>query len=357
MLWSLAIIGAGIIIYFAAPCLFDSKAHWYWRYVSLIALGHVLCLSMLFGATPRLLFRLSFLPLCSPNWLSLQRIWIIWLGQWMFFAAWGRASWLLTAFLLVAFGLMLDRLDGRQAKSILASIKSLQQANHNSGPMANSRNLWAWFRVEQENEQGEKVQLDKRIILEDWIRFLSQSFTIVPMFRIAPDFQTNPHAPRLHLTRIGEWLDPLSDKFNFLPLFCYLVYRDMIYWPVVALMVASDLFSTVIREPFLSWSPFRRLQKYIRESKAGPFGKTKVIWQILTLMAIIPAAANWLSPAELHSSKVIASCLLGLGLIAGILSTAARLTLWNSLLQAIGLRRAYQKFKKGYEHEVEEDLK
>ena len=44
------------------------------------------------------------------------------------------------------------------------------------------------------------------------------------------------------------------------------------------------------------------------------------------------------------------------GVLAGILSTASRLTVWHSLIQAAGLRRAYHKFRKGYEHEVEEEM-
>lgn len=357
MLWSLAFIGAGIIIYFGLPCLFDSAANWYWRLASIIALGTVYCLGILFGATPRLLFRLSLIPLCSPNWLSLQRIWIIWLGQWIFLTSQGSTTRLFSGFLIVAFGLMLDRLDGKQAQSMLASIKFVQHANDNGGLMANSSDLWAWYRVEEENDQGEKVPLDKRIVLENWISLHSQNSSIVPMFHIEPDREANPPALRLQLTYNGDWIDPLSDKFNFLPLFCYLAYCDLLYWPMAVLMVTSDLFSTVLRKPFQSWPGFRRLQKYIRDSKASPFGKTKIIWQISSLLSLIPAIANWLSPAEFPLSKVIASCLLGLGLIAGVLSTASRLTLWNSLLQAVGLRRAYQKFKKGYEHQVEDDLK
>ena len=353
----LAIIGAGVTLYYSLPCLFDTRAAWQWRFVSLIAIGHVFCLTLLFGATPRFLFWLSKIPGFPPNWLSIQRNWIIWLGQVVFFSADGSINQLFAGFLIVAFGLMLDRIDGKMAMSILASIKFLPQANDNSGQLANSFSLWAWYRVTQENPHGEKVLVDRRIILEDWIYSLSAGRTVVPMFRIERDDQANPPALRLHLTYIGEWLDPLCDKFNFLPLFCYLVHRDMLYWPVVVPMVLSDLFSTVIREPFLSWPGFRRLQDYIRETKASPIGKTKVIWQITTVLSTIPAAAKWLSSTELHQSKAIASCLLGLAVIVGVLSTTSRLTLWPSLLQAFGLRKAYQTFKKGYDHDVEEDLK
>ena len=155
---------------------------------------------------------------------------------------------------------------------------------------------------------------------------------------------------------LGAMALPASADDQFVPLLAYLAWRDMICWPVVALMVVSDIVSTIVREPFLSWPGFRRLRKYTSEMKASPFGKTKVIWQILSLLALLPAVAGWLNPTELQQSRLIASYLLGLGVLAGILSTASRLTVWHSLIQAAGLRRAYHKFRKGYEHEVEEEM-
>ncbi len=352
---ALAILGA-TTLYFAVPLVYDAELPWLKRYAAIIVVGVVYSLGVLFMATPRLLFRLSQIPFCSPNWLSIQRIWIIWLGQWLFFAADGNVNRLFAGFLILVFAHLLDRLDGKQAKSILAMIKIVPQANDNSGLMANSSLLWAWYSVEEENAQGEKVRRDQRVILEIWITNLSTHHTIVPMFHLARDETARPPALRLSLTGIGEWLDPLSDKFNLLPLLAYLAWRDMICWPVVALMVVSDIVSTIVREPFLSWPGFRRLRKYTSEMKASPFGKTKVIWQILSLLALLPAVAGWLNPTELQQSRLIASYLLGLGVLAGVLSTASRLTVWHSLIQAAGLRRAYHKFRKGYEHEVEEEM-
>jgi len=224
----LAIIGAGLILWFCPPALYNVGLSWPWRYAALLLIGTVFCISLLVFSYPRLLRFISLLPFCSPNWLSIQRTWVVWLGQYLFFTAVGVIDLILAGFLIEAFGLILDRIDGKQAKARIASIIFIKPANYSNNPMADESNLWAWYAVEEEDENGEKILVDKRIVLEEWIRILYKGNTVVPMFIIEFDTQAKPPAPRVRLSGIGEWLDPLIDKLNFLPILFYLAHRDML---------------------------------------------------------------------------------------------------------------------------------
>lgn len=337
---------------------------WPRQFALMIDAGTVLAVSMLILSRPGLLRLIGPLPFLSPNWLTLWRVPIVACGEVLFLlAAYNHDEKLLWAgFLIVVFGLTLDRIDGKMAQNLLARLMFLpdphpkfeQIDRYPGAPVTNDGHLWAWYVDTVENEAGQKVQRTRRVYFEPWITRLSSLGTKVPMFRVEKALDTSPPALRIVLTGIGEWLDPLVDKINFLPLFAYLCWIGYIPAFVGIPAITVDLFSTIIREPFLSMPGFRRLQGYVREAKASPFGKTKIIWQFTTLLAQIPAIAGWLNPSELYWSKVISGLLMGLSLIAGVLSVLSRTTLMAELLKLLGLGRFNRDFRRFYEHDTKD---
>ena len=346
ILFCLAFLGLGVLLTLSIVWLYLPSS-WVKQYLALLGLGGALALAMLQAVTPSLLCNLALLPYGSPNWLSLWRIPVIWLGQIIFFSANGRLSWLICGLLLVVEGLITDRLDGRGAKSLLRRLRFL--SSNDNGRDGEKVYLWALYRVARKNTLGEEIQCDERVILDEWIWRLTCVYTKLPMFRVEKD-EVNPGLLRLVVTGIGDWLDPLVDKFNYLPVFAYLAWRDLACWWMAALMILVDLCGTLIREPFISHPFLRRLTPYVREMKASALGKTKVIWQILTLLAVIPAGAGWLSPTERQVSWWVVSSLLSLAVLTGLLSVLSRLAVIDLLWRIPGLRKHYQRLSQTYEH-------
>lgn len=332
---------------------------WPWVYLGFLLCGTVLSLSMLFFSWPSLLQKLATLPLSSPNHISVWRLPIIALGECLYIYQ-GKLEhpslgWLFTGFLLVVAGLTLDRLDGKQAKAILNSLVFLA-----SPPRIAPVSSWAWYPEEVKNSAGEKSQVWRVIEVTTTLRQLSQTKTGLPMFRLTSWTLSKNRPPLeagalemdqvIELTGIGEWLDPLIDKANFHPVFLYLAYLGQLNPSVVFLMLLTDFIGTILRAPFDKLPGFQALQQFVGISKATAFGKIKVVGQFVTLLAIMPMLANWLAPSELVKSCQIASGILLLSLISGLLSVLSRLVLMDKFLRLTGLNHTFNAFNKRFEH-------
>lgn len=332
---------------------------WPWVYLGFLLCGTVLSLSMLFFSWPSLLLKLAMLPLASPNHVSVWRLPIIALGECLYIYQ-GKLEqpslvWQFTGFLLVVAGLTLDRLDGKQAKAILNSLVFLA-----SPPRLDPISSWAWYPEEIKNSAGEKSQVWRVVQITTTLKQLSQPNTSLPMFRLnrwtqaknRPTFEAGASEQDqvIELTGIGEWLDPMIDKVNFHPVFLYLAHLGCLNPTIVFLMLLTDLISTIIRAPFDKLSGFQVLQQFVGISKATAFGKIKVVGQFITLLAIMPATANWLSQTEQSKSYQIASGILLLSLISGLLSVLSRLVLMDKFLRLTGLSHTYNAFNKRFEH-------
>ncbi|MCC7432117.1 hypothetical protein IT412_01180 [Candidatus Peregrinibacteria bacterium] len=332
---------------------------WPWVYLGFLLCGTVLSLLMISSSTPTLLVKLAKQPFGSPNHVSVWRLPIIALGQCLYIYQ-GKLEhpslgWLFTGFLLVVAGLTLDRLDGKQAKAVLDSLVFLA-----SPPRIDPISSWAWYSEEIKNSAGEKSQVWRVVQITTTLQQLSEPNTILPMFRLnrwtqaknRPSFEAGATEQDqvIELTGIGEWLDPMIDKLNFHPVFLYLAYLGCLNPTVVFLMLLTDLIGTVIRAPFDKLSGFRALQQIVGISKATAFGKIKVVGQFITLLSIMPVTANWLSQPEQVKSYQIASGILLLSLISGLLSVLSRLVLMDKFLRLTGLSQTYNAFNKRFEH-------
>ncbi len=346
-----------------------SQFAWPVRYLVMLSMGTALCLTMLALARPRVLRIIGALPYLSPNWLTIWRVPIVGAGTIIYLSADGRENWLIAGLLITVMGMTLDRIDGKMAKSLRLrlrflpgltfrhhkEISSIHSQEVKQPPLTKSGLLWAWYTQEKINEQGNVQSVDCCVYIDDWIPGLTGSYTRIPMFKLERDISTIPHSLRLSLTGIGEWLDPLIDKVNFFPLFIFMAVNHLVSVPLTVAVITIDLLSTVLRKPFDQVAPFKYWQRFVREAKASAFGKTKVIWQFLTLLSLMPVTAGWLNSEEAHTSWWISNTLLTIGALSGILSVVSRLTLMDYLLVLPGLRRFNKSLKEVYEHDVSEE--
>lgn len=328
---------------------------WFYRFIILIITGAMLAIPVIFLPRPRHLRWLGIQPFCSPNWISLWRAPIIAVGLTLFFYACRNKEAATTnefyipfliGFYTSVFGLSLDRVDGRVAKVLYKSLRLFPELD---APSHIFDERWAWIIITEEDSSGEKIKVRYYVIMEPWIDRLMKPYTRLPMFH----FDTQTH--ELKLTGLGETLDPAIDKVNLIPPFLYLAYLGEIWWGIVLSMVISELVSTVMRPPFINWPVFRRLQVFVREVKASFFGKSKVVWQFVSLLIAIPACAGWLNPTERHHYFLTASILLGIGFLAGTLSVWSRLKAMKGFLKSYGLNKFYRRSQKAFEHDVDEE--
>jgi phosphatidylglycerophosphate synthase len=354
--------------------------HWFWIYLCMLAAGTVLAVFVGWLVPARWLRVIGILPGFTANWVSLERAPVTLLGFAVWFAADGVNAQLWYGFLLVVFGLAMDRLDGKIAKSVLSRLQFLPQitvidvngqsistsSEAREAPLTRHNQLWAWFEDRQttlvrvprkpgsrrfRRKRVEQTVM-RRVLLEEWINQLTGYYTWLPMFRIGRQDASPHRGLHLRLTGLGEWLDPLIDKVCFLPVFAWLGGQGTLQWPAAVAMVAIDLFGTLLRTPFDTVWGLRRLQRYVREVKASSFGKSKVGFQIATLLASMPDTAGWLDGDAHNVSYWLVSGLLYLSVLAGVISVLSRLVFWQNLLKKAGLVRFNRRLGKLYEQNV-----
>lgn len=347
---------------------------WVVQYILYIVGGALFSLCLIGLSTPNRLFIIAQIPGLSPNWLSFWRIPLVWLGFGLYLGGYH-----LVGFLIVVFGLTLDRLDGKEATAMKERIEpiplepeksktlvlrritdhpaikkakqQLQQAGVNAPLYKN--HLTGWHLFVRETARGQKQQQDKRIYLDPWIFNHIRSHTWLPMFKLEPDLKANPASLRLTYTGLGEWFDPLVDKINFLPFFVFLAFRGELYWWAVFPMIWVDLAGTVIRRPFIDWKIFGWLKRMVREAKSGPFGKTKYIFQFTSLLVVMPSVAGWIPASSRPDSAFLASIFLFLAVIGGSFGVSSRFIFFSIMLYRLGLKRLYRRFRALYEHDTD----
>ncbi len=368
-----------LVLLLAGVIVFITLDGWPRQYLMMILVGGALVETLHLITPPCLLKYVGTWPFGAPNWQSIERVPITLLAFLLVYGAGGDPFILWTGLLIGIVGIYMDRLDGKTVKSLLARLRILKEIQIikpdgrritaspevAEPPLTKSGELWAWFEMEQKVKKVvRKTQV--RVLVEDWLYYLKSPGTRLPMFQL--DRSEDPRYPglRLSLTGLGEVIDPLADKGCFIPAFIHLAQAGLVNPWVAALMILSDLISTVFRRPFDRLPVFRHLQRLVKndqtsgygkpkkEEKASAFGKTKVVWQFIVLLATLPASAGWLNPVEMYWSRSIASWTLGLGVLAGVFSTLSRLKIWQVILRRFGLRRWNQNFKEVFDHDVED---
>ncbi len=322
--------------------------HWIVKYLIMLSVGTILSLSLLGLSKPSILKLLGGLPFLSPNWLSIWRAPIVGAGILTYILGDNQSSRLI-GYLLIVLGLTLDRIDGKMAKSLICRLKKVPYPLDKiaRGVHLSQGRLCAWYKI-----SGQKEYL---IVIEDWVTQLLPTHTKIPMFKLHRDTSLPAQKQlKLMLTHMGEWLDPLIDKINYHPLLVWAAFKGYLSITLVVLMLVFDFISTIIREPFLSLRWFKILQPYVKEAKASAFGKTKVVWQICTVLSIIPVTSDWLTKKEAEYSFYISSFFLGLGVVSGILSVISRLSLRLYLMKVPVFKRIYKDLEEVYEHKVSE---
>ncbi len=292
---------------------------WVPEYMCMLGTVAVMAIFLLVVIPRRVVAFVGSLPGMSANWVSIERAPITLLGVFMIVVADGDPLWIRIGFATTGFGFLLDRYDGRIVKCILKSLKRLKTLSpiSNGGrtetpvfrgvkspPMTPEGKLWVWLETEALDEEGEKYLTYAPIQYEDWVQRLTQHHTRIPMFRVTPSDLTDYPGLIMRLTGMGEWIDPLMDKACFIPILSHLLWGDYIWPPVTVAMIISDLVSTVFRKPFDVVPGFRYLHRWVVEEAASPFGKTKVVWQLLTLLVLTPALAGWLNNEQLETSPL-----------------------------------------------------
>jgi phosphatidylglycerophosphate synthase len=338
---------------------------WIWTYVVMLMVGGLTVLFLHLITPPRVVRVTGTLPGGSPNWISIIRVPVTLLGLFLYFSSGGDAFWLWLGFELTVIGMYMDRLDGKVAKNLIARLKFLPEIVLLSpdgspivaaprtirAPLTSNGVLWAWYESE-EKINGKKVKVQRRVEIEDWINFLMKPATRLPMFELVRSEDPAYPGLRLKQTRLGGCIDPISDKLITIPVFIYQSALGMIFPWTAALMILSDLFSTIMRWPFDRVPGFRRLQKWIVTENASYLGKTKYVWQTLTMLATMPAAAHWLHSGDLRYSRLVASSFLILGVLTGIFSNISRTSFWQQLILKLGLQKANRNFAEVFEHKV-----
>jgi phosphatidylglycerophosphate synthase len=340
---------------------------WIPTYTAMLVVGGLTVLFLHLITPPRLLRYTGVWPFCSPNWISILRVPVTLIGLGMYFHSQGDPYELWVGYELTVLGMYLDRLDGKVAKSLLSRLtflpdmvlitpdgqRQISSPRVLTPPLTSDYRLWAWYETE-EKINGQVAKVQRRVLVEDWIHRLTKPATVLPMFEL--NRSEDPAYPglRLQMTRLGGCIDPGSDKFCFITVLIYMLLNSLVFSWMAVLMILSDLFSTVMRWPFDRVPVFRLLQRWVVEEKASSLGKTKVIWQILTMLSIMPAAAAWLQPGDLLYSRIITSSLLGLAVVTGILSNLSRMSVWHSVIRVLGLENANRNFKQFFDHKVAE---
>lgn len=360
----------------------NSLPYWLGTYLMMLGVGGVFALVLLYVITPiRLLKYTGTIPGMTANWVSIERVPVTLYGFGIWFTADGDQSQLWLGFLVTVLGLSMDRLDGKIAKAIISRLRFLltirmigsdgksvygNSSEVLSPPLTRDNQLWAWYEMKEvvvtrvprkpgsrrlRKHRTEKKTL-KPVLLEDWIHGLTPFHTFVPMFIIVKQEGGNHAGLHLKLTGLGEVIDPGADKLCYLPIFAYLAMMGHLQMTAAVLMIAVDIFGTILRRPFDTLPGFRRLQRLVGEEKASPYGKTKVAFQIFTLLAIMPETAGWLGGKGQVVSFWLTSGLLWLAVLMGVLSVLSRMVFWQSLAKKIGIARFNRRFRKFYEHDI-----
>lgn len=356
--------------------------NWFGTYCVMLGAGGIFTLAFLYVLTPgRVLMHLGTLPGLTGNWVSVERVPVTLLGFAVWFSADGDIRQLIIGFGIVVFGLALDRLDGKIVRWVLSRLRFvvdlslIKKDGHtirgpwpkaDSVPLTKDNQLWAWFEVKETtitrvprkigSKRTRKVRMVrtvmKRVLLEDWIHRLTPYRTMLPMFHVERVEEGPWRGLHLKLTRLGEVIDPGADKLCFLPVYAYMAWLGNVQTVAMLAMIAVDLFGTILRRPFGTMPGLSRLQKLVGEEKASPWGKTKVAFQIATLLVDMPASAGWLTTEGQRHSYWLVTGLLWVSVVTGVLSVLSRLTLWQSLINRVGLARFNRRFRKFYEHDV-----
>lgn len=356
--------------------------YWIDTYLMMLGVGGLFAVTFLYLLTPGPLLKYTgVLPGLTGNWISVARVPVTLAAFAIWFNADGNLALLWTGLLAVVFGLALDRLDGKVVKWVLSRLQFLADyvTIRKNGrdiscitpliltpPLTKDNQLWAWYEVTETvitrvpRQPGSKrmrkirskTKVMKRVQLEDWIYRLTPEHTILPMFYIERQDEGLYRGLHLKLTGLGDVLDPGADKLCYLPVFAYMVWLGNLQMAAAIAMILVDLFGTVLRRPFDTMPGLRHLQKLVGEAKASYVGKTKVAFQIITLLVDMPASAGWLTPAGREYSYLLTSGCLWIAVALGVLSVLSRMIFWQSLVKKLGLSRFNRRFRKFYDHDV-----
>lgn len=234
-------------------------------------------------------YRYGFRPFC-PNWLTIWGLLVTVLGFILYLIWdpwWGIA--------IGAFGATLDRLDGKMACAL--------------GQTLSSPNSDCWRQDEYGNIKAMVTRSDGStydiIIVEPTKRFR------LIWFELNFDGGTN----------LGEALDPFADKLKSTFVLAYFGWWTNVLNPwLVALMIAPEVFGTLIRRPF------KFLRNWLYKSKATVIGKLKAITQWVVIVLCTPFDMGYCGAGILcHILQLIPNMILALSVLFAVFSVITKL--------------------------------
>ncbi len=228
----------------------------------------------------------SFRPF-SPNWITIQGLFIT-IGGFAIFV-WWDAWW---GIAISAFGAALDRLDGKMAYAM--------------GQQLTPPSEWKTDAERNALATVKRASGDEVIIIPDstnrlWLFWFEFNFS--------------------GTTDLGKVLDPFADKLKSTAMLAYFGWWTDVLNPwLVALMIAPEVFGTLMRRPFTF------LRDWIYDSKASIVGKLKALTQWVVIALCLPfhmgycAAGGW---CELF--MIVPNAILALSVLFAVLSVLSRM--------------------------------
>lgn len=197
-----------------------------------VVTGMVIGLPLL-AIPQKTLIKIGKTPYLSPNWLTLWRMPISWLGYMLYFL-----GYYYLGFSITVFAFILDRFDGKVAAA---------------------------------NDLGNKKDPNHQ----------------APTGKFWEDLNYSGSTPT------GKWLDPFGDKISVpIPMIIFSI-TGFLQWYLVVAMLAFEVVGTLIRKPFLPLKPFNRLTPYIRAEGASWAGKIKVVAQYVAIFLGMTIHQKW----------------------------------------------------------------
>ncbi|MCC7196591.1 CDP-alcohol phosphatidyltransferase family protein [Candidatus Peregrinibacteria bacterium] len=214
----------------------------------------------------RFLVRIGKTKYLSPNWLSIWRTPIAWIGYTMYFHGYPYQG-----FCVVVLAFILDRIDGKVAAA-----------------------------YDEENKKSDAPTTPTGKFWED-LNYLGSTPT-------------------------GKWLDPMGDKITVpIPMIVFSIMGYM-QWYAVVTMLCLEVIGTLIRKPFLPLWPFRLIESYVRGEGASWAGKVKVIAQYVCLFLGMIIHQKWVEvDSEITLTTLVTINLMAIISILSRLKTHAAL--------------------------------
>jgi phosphatidylglycerophosphate synthase len=279
------------------------------QWLGYLAVGGLIAIAIIY-MPKRLLLKLGHFT--TPNLISIIHVPIVWLGFYIY-----ELDLVLLGLSVVAFGAMLDRLDGR-----LAKVFDVEIARQLLSPEVFDEVLKT-----KQFDSTLKAAIAKRVAANGFVRVIIEGkifhITIPQTFRQAI---WHPGGSEL-----GKVIDPAMDKAAVLPIYMWIAYcwitgmtHDPLYYlyifgsVIMGLILLTDLSGTVIRMDY-----FKR-KDWIKSKGATWAGKVKALAQWLWLLVYLIQDQHMLPSYKISIPAILDFLLIGIFTL-GVISLVSKM--------------------------------